>query len=616
MKGRVIVVGGGHAGIEAASASARMGFETFLITQNIETIGKMSCNPAIGGVGKGNLVVELDCLGGVMGRAADACGIQFRVLNKSKGPAVWGLRAQEDRILYSIWMQKYLFNVKNLQLRQGIVEGIIIEKNKVKGVRLLDGEEIRGEAVIVCTGTFLKGMVFIGDTTYEAGRTNEPASRLSDYLKSLGIEIKRFKTGTPPRVLASSVDFSKLERQDGDKEPIPFSIYTKKINKKQVPCFITYTNKEIHGLILENLKLSPLFSGKIKGIGPRYCPSLEVKVYRFQEKERHQIFIEPETREYKEVYLNGLSMSFPYWLQEKIVRKLKGLENAKITRPAYAIEYDLIDPKQLDLSLMFKGIDGLFFAGQVNGTSGYEEAAVQGFVAGVNAAKFLKNEEPFILKREESYIGVLIDDIINLGIDEPYRIFTSRAENRLFLGFRTAKKRLLSYGFSLGLIPKKYYEKEKEFERKIDELMEKIENEKIYPDKGTREKFLNKFNINIEKPTTIGSLFRRLRKPINEILELSGIDLNLEKKEIEILEENLLYLPYKEKQREEMKKIEEIYSILIPENFSFKDIPGLNKEMQEKIEKYKPKTLGEFSRIPGATPSALIALYVSIKKRV
>ncbi|MEJ5166145.1 MAG: tRNA uridine-5-carboxymethylaminomethyl(34) synthesis enzyme MnmG, partial [Thermoanaerobaculia bacterium] len=488
MKKRIIVVGGGHSGVEAASVCARMGFDTLLITQNIETIGKMSCNPAIGGVGKGNLVVELDALGGVMGKAADRCGIQFRVLNRSKGPAVWGLRAQEDRIKYLFWIQRYLFSLKNLLIRQGIAEEILIERNKVKGVKLLDGEEIKADAVILSPGTFLNGTIYIGDVSYGGGRTNEPPSQLSNFLKSLGLRVKRFKTGTPMRVLGSTVDFRKMDKQEGDIDPIPFSIHTKRISIKQVPCYITYTNKEIHQIILDNLKLSPMFSGKITGIGPRYCPSMEVKVYRFQDKARHQIFVEPETKEYKEVYLNGFSMSLPIWVQEKILKILPGFEKAKMTRPAYAIEYDIVEPTQLQKNLMLKDIEGLFLAGQINGTSGYEEAAVQGFMAGINACLFLKNEEPFILKREESYIGVLIEDIINLGIDEPYRIFTSRAEYRLSLGFRSARRRLIDYGFKYKLISEKIYEKVKKFEEKVENLSQELEERKIYPSKEMREK--------------------------------------------------------------------------------------------------------------------------------
>lgn len=615
MKGRVIVVGGGHSGIEAASVCSRMGIETILITQNIETIGKMSCNPAIGGVAKGNLVVELDALGGVMGKAADKCGIQFRVLNRSKGPAVWGLRAQEDRVKYSIFIQKYLFNLKNLLIRQGIVEEIILSKNKAKGVKLLDGSEILSDAVILCPGTFLNGTIFIGDITYGGGRTNEPPSYLTKSLKNLGLKLKRFKTGTPMRVLASSVSFEKMEKQEGDKIPVPFSIHTKKLSLKQVPCFITYTNKEIHNLILENLKLSPLFSGKITGIGPRYCPSMEVKVYKFQDKQRHQIFVEPETKEYKEVYLNGLSMSLPLNLQEKILKMLPGFEKAKMTRPAYAIEYDLVDPTQLNKNLMLKDIEGLFLAGQINGTSGYEEAAVQGFMAGINSILYINKEEPFVLKREEGYIGVLIEDIINLGIDEPYRIFTSRAEYRLSLGFRTARKRLLDYGFKYKLIPEKLYYNLKEFEKNLDLLTEELENKKVYPKKEIREKFLKEFNIDFIKPNTIGSLFRRMRTPLEEILNLLDEEKEKYKNYLEFIEENLLYKPYREREKEEIKKIEEILSTKIPNGFLFKEIPGLSKEMQEKVEREKPETLKDFSQIPGATPAGILALYVAIKKR-
>jgi len=427
--------------------------------------------------------------------------------------------------------------------------------------------------------------------------------------------LKRFKTGTPMRVLASSVDFSVMEKQEGDKDPIPFSIYTKKIKRRQVPCYITYTNKEIHNLILENLKLSPLFSGKIKGIGPRYCPSMEVKVYKFQDKIRHQIFVEPETVEYREVYLNGLSMSLPLFLQEKILKMLPGFEKAKMTRPAYAIEYDLVDPKQLNKNLMLKDIKGLFLAGQINGTSGYEEAAVQGFMAGINACLYLKGEEPFILKREESYIGILIDDIINLGIDEPYRMFTSRAEYRLSLGFRTARKRLIDYGYKFKLIPKKIYYEIKEFEEKLENFTEELDSKKVYPKKEMKEKILKELNISFDQPITIGSLYRRLRIPLKDLLEILEEDFKQFDGYFERLEENLLYKPYKEREKEDIKRLEEILSIQIPKDFSFKDVPGLNKEMQEKIEKNKPENLRELSQIPGVTPAAILAVYVAFKKR-
>lgn len=614
MKGKIVIVGGGHSGVEAASVCARMGFDSVLITQNIETIGKMSCNPAIGGVAKGNLVVELDCLGGIMGRAADRCGIQFRVLNRSKGPAVWGLRAQEDRIKYLLWIQRYLFSIPNLLIRQGIVENILIEKNKVRGVKLLDGEEIKADAVILSPGTFLQGTIYIGDVSYGGGRTNEPPSYLSNSLKSLGLSMKRFKTGTPMRVLARSVDFKKMDIQEGDRKPIPFSIHTKKISTKQVPCYITYTNKEIHQIILENLKLSPMFSGKITGIGPRYCPSMEVKVFRFQDKIRHQIFVEPETREYKEVYLNGFSMSLPVNIQEKILKMLPGFERARMTRPAYAIEYDIVDPTQLKKNLMLKGLEGLFLAGQINGTSGYEEAAVQGLMAGINACLYLKGEEPFILKREESYIGVLIEDIINLGIDEPYRIFTSRAEYRLSLGFRSARKRLIDYGFRYKLIPRKTYERIKKFEEKVDLLSEELEMKKIYPTKENREKILKELNIGFDQPINIGTLFRRARVPLKEILKILGEETDPYEEYLENLEENLLYKPYKEREKEDVKKLEEILSVPIPEDFPYDKIPGLRKEVQEKIIKNKPRTLGELSKIPGVTPASILAIYVVFRK--
>lgn len=614
MTRRLVVIGGGHAGIEAAAASARMGVPTVLVTMSIESIGRMSCNPAIGGVAKGNLAVEVDALGGLMGRAADAAGIQFRMLNRSRGPAVWGLRAQEDRELYAQWMRRAVFSIPNLEVRQGLATAVRVERGRVAGVDLAGEERIGADAVVVTAGTFMNGIIHIGANHYPGGRANEPASiDLSDSLRSLGLRLERFKTGTPPRVLAASVDFTKLETQSGDPEPVPFSMHTEMIHRRQVPCHITYTHPGLHALILENLHSSPLVAGRISGTGPRYCPSLEVKVVRFGERERHQIFVEPEGLDHPELYLNGFSMSLPVSVQDRAVRLLPGFERAVITRPAYAIEYDYANPTQLEPSLQVRDVPGLYLAGQVNGTSGYEEAAGQGLMAGINAARALKEEDPVVLARDRAYIGVMVDDLVTRGVDEPYRMFTSRSEYRLQLGFRSSRRRLLPLGRELGLVPEPLFQRLWAEEEKIADLAGELDVLPVIPTKETRDRLREAHAIDLSEPATLGGLHRRLKTPLAELCRLLDIDREGEAQRWSRVEEEILYAPYRERQVAEVGRMETFLQTGIPEGFDFAALPGVSREAQDKLAAARPATLAEAKRLPGVTPAALTALYVALR---
>lgn len=592
----VIVVGAGHAGIEAAHATAKMGLQALLLTIHLETIAQMSCNPSIGGTAKGQLVREIDALGGIMGWMGDRCGIHFRLLNRKKGPAIQAPRAQEDKACYRLEMKHYLEKVENLVLYQGIATEVIIKENRAIGVKLLDGTVIHSRAVILTPGTFLNGLIHIGERHYPAGRANEPAAiELALYLKNIGFKMGRLKTGTPMRIHADSIDFSKFEVQEGDPDPVPLSFRTKTPLENKIVCYLGHTNERVHKIIRENLHLSALYSGKIEGIGPRYCPSIEDKIVKFPHHRRHHIFLEPEGIDTKEIYANGLSSSLPYEVQEAFMREIPGLENAVMMRPGYAIEYDFVQPTQLYPTLETRLIENLYLAGQINGTSGYEEAAGQGLVAGINAALKLKGKEPFVLKREESYIGVMIDDLISQGVDEPYRLFTSRAEHRLYLRADNADLRLTPYARRLGLVDEETY---REF------LKSRQRRERA------REYFLLKKKEG--KPVQV--LFNTGALSITDVISFLPPELKPETQgEIRYIESELRYRGYLEKEKRVAERIKKEEALKIPENLDYFSIEGLSNELKEKLNKYRPSTIGEARKIPGMTPAALSLIIAKIR---
>ncbi|MDI6889451.1 MAG: tRNA uridine-5-carboxymethylaminomethyl(34) synthesis enzyme MnmG [Thermodesulfovibrionales bacterium] len=598
----IVVIGAGHAGCEAALASARLGFSTCLFTINLDTIAQMSCNPAIGGLAKGHLVREIDALGGEMAKVTDRAGIQFRMLNMSKGPAVWSLRAQADRVLYRLSMRKVIESQENLDIKQDTVEKIIVDDRKVKGVLTSLGIFYGAGAVIVTTGTFLKGLIHIGLENFPAGRAGEfPSVGLSDSLRGLGLKIGRFKTCTPPRLDAKTIDFSKTEPQWGDEPPQPFSYSTEKITNPQLPCYLTYTNSETHKIIFDNLDRSSIYSGRVKGTGPRYCPSIEDKVVMFPERQRHQVFLEPEGLDTKEYYANGIFTSLPYDMQVSLIRTIPGLEEAEIMRPGYAIEYDFVYPTQLKHNLETKIIDGLFLAGQINGTSGYEEAAAQGLMAGINALLKLQGKEPLILGRHEAYIGVLIDDLITKGTSEPYRMFTSRAEYRLLLRHDNADLRLMDKGYEIGLLGKEVYQKFQEKKRLTDEELQRI--------KKTRIRFEG-----TDRDESLEQLLKRPEITYKFIEESSPSDKFLTpeiKKQIEI---QVKYDGYIRRQMEMAERLKKIEEKKISEDFDYTSVKGLSKEVLSKLQEVRPANLGQASRIPGVTPAAISLLLVTIEK--
>jgi len=611
----VIVIGAGHAGCEAASAAARLGAQTALVTINLDLIGQMSCNPAVGGIAKGHVVREIDALGGIMGRIIDRTGIQFRLLNRSRGPAVQSPRAQADRSLYRTEMRRVLEATPDLHLRQGVVIDLIVENNNVSGVELQDTRRFGAKAVVVATGTFLNGMIHTGKRTFSAGRAGEPASiELAESLKRHGFPVGRLKTGTPPRLDGRTIDWDAFEAQPPDSEPVAFSFSTERIEQPQIQCFIGYTNNTVHDAIRDNLHQSPLYSGKITGVGPRYCPSIEDKVVKFGEKDRHQLFLEPEGHNTNEVYLNGFSTSLPSELQLNLLRMIDGFGGVQIIRPGYAIEYDFVDPREMRPTMESTRLDGLFLAGQINGTTGYEEAACQGLLAGINAAFSVTGRKPFVLQRDEAYIGVLADDLIRHGVDEPYRLFTSRAEARLTLRHDNADQRLSPMGREIGLVGERDWDRFNQKRDRIAELRNLLDVTRFKRSSTKYAAISQLLGSDLGDSFTLSQL--AMRQGVNS--ELIGrllpdeIKNGLKAAELDTALADSLYSGYIIKQRIATERVNHHDSLKVPESFKFDQISGLSREMVERLERARPKNFGQVRSINGLTPAAISTVLVHL----